>query len=71
MLRCCGRFDGFWEGVIRPWDMAAGVLIVMEAGGKWTDFRGFPSSVYKEEILATNGLIHEQMVAVLKKGTNG
>ena len=48
--------------------MAAGVLIVTEAGGKWTDFRGFPSSVFKEEILATNGLIHEQMIAVLKKG---
>jgi len=62
-----GRFDGFWEGVIRPWDMAAGVLIVIEAGGTWTDFRGFPSSVYKEEILATNGLVHEQMVGVLKK----
>jgi hypothetical protein len=40
----------------------------MEAGGKWTDFRGFPSSVYKEEILATNSLVHEQMVGVLKKG---
>jgi len=64
-----GRFDGFWEGVIRPWDMAAGVLIVLEAGGKWTDFRGFPSSVYKEEILATNGLVHEQMVGVLKKAS--
>jgi myo-inositol-1(or 4)-monophosphatase len=64
-----GRFEGFWEGVIRPWDMAAGVLLVMEAGGKWTDFRGFPSTVYKEDILATNGLVHEQMVAVLKKGT--
>jgi myo-inositol-1(or 4)-monophosphatase len=63
-----GRFEGFWEGVIRPWDMAAGVLIVSEAGGKWTDFRGFPSTVYKEEILATNGLVHEQMAAVLKKG---
>jgi len=63
-----GRFDGFWEGVIRPWDMAAGVLIVTEAGGKWTNFNGSLSSVYKEEILATNGLIHEQMVAVLKKG---
>jgi myo-inositol-1(or 4)-monophosphatase len=63
-----GRFDGFWEGVIRPWDMAAGVLIVTEAGGKWTDFRGFPSSVYKEEMLATNGFIHEHMVTVLKKG---
>ena len=65
-----GRFEGFWEGVIRPWDMAAGVLIVSEAGGKWTDFRGFPSNIYKEEILATNGLVHEQMVTVLKKGMN-
>jgi myo-inositol-1(or 4)-monophosphatase len=65
-----GRFEGFWEGVIRPWDMAAGVLIVTEAGGQWTDFRGFPSSVYKEEILATNGLVHDQMVAVLKKEMN-
>ncbi|RPI06883.1 MAG: inositol monophosphatase [Ignavibacteriae bacterium] len=62
-----GRFEGFWEGVIHPWDMAAGVLIVTEAGGKWTDFRGYPSTVYKEDILATNGLIHDQMVAVLKK----
>jgi myo-inositol-1(or 4)-monophosphatase len=63
-----GRFEGFWEGVIRPWDMAAGVLMVTEAGGKWTDFRGFPTSVYKEDILTTNGLVHEQMIAVLKKG---
>jgi myo-inositol-1(or 4)-monophosphatase len=63
-----GRFDGFWEGVIRPWDMAAGVLIVTEAGGRWTDFHGSPSNVYREEMLATNGLIHEQMVGVLKKG---
>ena len=63
-----GRFEGFWEGVIRPWDIAAGALMVTEAGGKWTDFRGFPTSVYKEDILTTNGLIHEQMIAVLKKG---
>jgi myo-inositol-1(or 4)-monophosphatase len=63
-----GRFEGFWEGAIHPWDMAAGVLLVLEAGGMWTDFRGFPSSVYKEDVLATNGHVHEQMVAVLKKG---
>jgi len=63
-----GRFEGFWEGVIRPWDMAAGALMVTEAGGKWTDFRGFPTNVYKEDILTTNGLVHEQMIAVLKKG---
>ena len=63
-----GRFDGFWEGMIHSWDVAAGALIVLEAGGRWTDLRGFPATVYKEEILATNGLIHEQMVGVLKRG---
>jgi myo-inositol-1(or 4)-monophosphatase len=63
----CGRFDGFWEGVLNPWDMSAGVLLVMEAGGKWTDFQGMPSTVYNKQVLATNGLIHEEMVEVLKK----
>jgi myo-inositol-1(or 4)-monophosphatase len=63
----CGRFDGFWEGSLNPWDMAAGVLLVTEAGGKWTDYRGFPSNVYNKQMLATNGLIHEQMIGVLKK----
>jgi myo-inositol-1(or 4)-monophosphatase len=62
-----GRFDGFWEGMLNPWDMAAGVLLVTEAGGKWTDFRGLPSSVYGKQMLATNGLVHDQMLAVLKK----
>jgi myo-inositol-1(or 4)-monophosphatase len=62
-----GRFDGFWEGMLNPWDMAAGVLMVTEAGGKWTDFRGLPSSVYGKQMLATNTLIHDQMLAVLKK----
>ena len=64
----CGRFDGFFEGFLNAWDMAAGVLLVTEAGGKWTDYRGFPSTVYNKQMLATNGIIHEQMVAVLKKG---
>jgi myo-inositol-1(or 4)-monophosphatase len=66
----CGRFDGFWEGTLNPWDIAAGVLLVMEAGGKWTDYRGVPSNVYNKQVLATNGLIHEQMMAVLKKASN-
>jgi myo-inositol-1(or 4)-monophosphatase len=64
----CGRVDGFFEGYLKAWDMAAGVLLVTEAGGKWTDYRGFPSTVYNKQLLATNGIIHEQMVAVLKKG---
>jgi myo-inositol-1(or 4)-monophosphatase len=63
-----GRFDGFWEGALSPWDMAAGVLLVTEAGGKWTDYHGAPSNVSNKQMLATNGLIHEQMRAVLKKG---
>jgi myo-inositol-1(or 4)-monophosphatase len=63
----CGRFDGFWEGSLNPWDMAAGVLLVTEAGGHWTDYLGAPSSVYNKQMLATNGLVHEQMIKVLKK----
>jgi myo-inositol-1(or 4)-monophosphatase len=62
-----GRFDGFWEASLNPWDMAAGVLILEEAGGKFTDLRGFPSTIYKKELLATNGLIHGRMVDVLKE----
>ncbi len=61
----CGRYDGFWELTLSPWDTAAGALIVTEAGGRVTDFRGEAFSNYKPEILATNGLIHEQMMKVL------
>jgi myo-inositol-1(or 4)-monophosphatase len=64
----CGRFDGFWEGTLNAWDMAAGVLLVTEAGGKWTDYQGKPSSVYNTQVLTTNGLIHNEMLGVLKKG---
>ncbi len=63
-----GRFDGYWEVSLNPWDMAAGVLLLEEAGGKFTDFRGFPSTIYNQNVLVTNGLIHEQMVEVLKRG---
>ena len=60
-----GRFDGFWEMKLFPWDMAAGALLVTEAGGRVTDFRGNPFDVYGKEILASNGLIHEEMEEVL------
>ena len=63
-----GRFDGFWESNLNPWDMAAGGLLVQEAGGKFTDFEGNPSTVYKKQLLTSNGLIHGQMIEVLKKG---
>jgi myo-inositol-1(or 4)-monophosphatase len=61
----CGRFDGFWEENLHPWDTAAGALIVQEAGGRVSDFKDKPFHVEKKQILATNGRIHSQMVALL------
>jgi myo-inositol-1(or 4)-monophosphatase len=63
-----GIFDGFWELKLSPWDTAAGILMVKEAGGKVTDFRGENFSIYQKNILATNGKIHNQMIRVLKMG---
>ncbi len=63
-----GRFDGFWELKLSPWDTAAGSLLVTEAGGQVTDFSGGPFSIYMKEILATNGKIHQEMIEVLKTG---
>ena len=60
-----GRFDGFWEACLNPWDMAAGVLIVREAGGRVTAFDGGLFSIYENNVLATNGEIHQQMVDIL------
>jgi myo-inositol-1(or 4)-monophosphatase len=62
----CGRFDGFWELNLSPWDTAAGALIVTEAGGRVTNFSGGPFSNYKPEVVASNGLIHDRMLEVLK-----
>ena len=64
-----GRFDGFWEFKLQPWDVASASLIVMEAGGMMTDFQGFPYSIYAKEPLASNGWIHEQMLEVIKNVT--
>jgi len=58
-----GRFDGFWEFNLNPWDTAAGVLIVQEAGGSVTRFDGMPFQLDSREVLATNGLIHEELVS--------
>lgn len=62
-----GRFDGFWELKLQPWDVAAGSLLILEAGGKVSDFRGNPFSIYFKEILASNGLIHDEMLRVIEK----
>ncbi|HXY26406.1 MAG TPA: inositol monophosphatase family protein [Candidatus Acidoferrum sp.] len=56
-----GRFDGFWEFGLNKWDTAAGVLLIEEAGGKVSDFEGRPYQLGGPVILATNGLIHEEM----------
>jgi myo-inositol-1(or 4)-monophosphatase len=60
-----GRYEGFWEIDLHPWDMAAGLILVQEAGGTVSDFSGKPFSIYKQEMLATNGLIHSAMQNVL------
>ena len=62
----CGRFDGFWELDLYPWDTAAGSLIVKEAGGKISKFLGKTYSHYDKELLASNGRIHSEMIKVLK-----
>ncbi len=61
----CGRFDGFWELKLKPWDVAAGALIVAEAGGRVTDFAGREHRIDVPEALASNGRIHEAMMDIL------
>ena len=65
-----GSFEGFWERGLKPWDSAAGALMVAEAGGRVTTFADHPYTVEQPEILATNGLVHEQMVGLLKLQRN-
>jgi myo-inositol-1(or 4)-monophosphatase len=61
----CGRFDAYWEIDQSPWDIAAGALIVEEAGGRMTNFRGGRFDIYGGETVASNGKIHEGMLAIL------
>lgn len=61
-----GRFDGFWELRLMPWDTAAGWLLVVEAGGQVTNLSGAPFSLDAPHILASNGRIHESMIAALR-----
>ncbi len=64
-----GRFDGFWEYNLNPWDIAAGYLIIEEAGGRISNFNGDPYSVYDKQTLATNGKIHEAMLKIINTPT--
>jgi myo-inositol-1(or 4)-monophosphatase len=62
----CGVFDGFWEVSLHPWDICAGKLIVEEAGGAVTDFDGNKIDIYSKRILATNKIVHQKMIEVMK-----
>ncbi len=62
----CGRFDGMWEEGLNPWDMAAGILLVEEAGGQVSGYDNSKFSIYSPPMVASNGLIHSQMLNILK-----
>jgi myo-inositol-1(or 4)-monophosphatase len=62
----CGRMDAFWEFNLNPWDTAAGILLVEEAGGRVTDFAGQHFRLDSREILASNGLIHEELIGLFR-----
>ena len=61
----CGRYDGFWERGLSPWDVAAGGLLVTEAGGRITNYQGKRVSIFDREILASNGALHRSIVKTL------
>jgi myo-inositol-1(or 4)-monophosphatase len=61
----CGRFDAYWELDQSPWDVAAGSLIVTEAGGRLSNFRGAPFDIFEGETVASNGRLHRQMLEVI------
>jgi myo-inositol-1(or 4)-monophosphatase len=66
----CGRFDAFWEIRLNPWDVAAGVLLVREAGGRATDFDGGRDCLSGDAIVASNGRIHDEMLRVIREGAD-
>jgi myo-inositol-1(or 4)-monophosphatase len=63
----CGRFEGFYEYGLHPWDVAAGVIILKEAGGQLTDFRGGNNYIFGKEIVATNTKVHEEFLSAVRK----
>ena len=66
-----GRFDGFYEANLGPWDCGAGALIVVEAGGQVSDYRGGPFDPFGAEVVASNAILHDAMLAVLGSGPDG
>jgi len=66
-----GRYDGFWEEGLKPWDTAAGMLLVTEAGGSVTDYGGNNYDIYRPTIVASNGKIHGRMLNILGERHQG
>lgn len=62
-----GIFDGFWEEKLNPWDVCAGIILVEEAGGKISDYKGNKITIYDKQILATNNFVHNQMTEIINK----
>ena len=62
----CGRFDGYFEFGLSPWDVAAGILLIKEAGGKTSAFRAENNELFDGEILATNGFVHDELIQLFK-----
>lgn len=62
-----GRFDAFWERGLSPWDVAAGMLLVKEAGGKLSDYKGKETGIFDRELVASNGVLHRPMVEVIRR----
>jgi myo-inositol-1(or 4)-monophosphatase len=62
----CGRLDGYWELKLKPWDLAAGILIVQEAGGMVSGLNGEKPDIFKGDVVASNGLIHNEMLNIIK-----
>lgn len=63
----CGRYDAFWEYHLKPWDVAAGTLIIQQAGGQVSDFHGGKDYLFGQTFVASNGLIHKEFLNILKK----
>lgn len=70
-LVAAGRFDGYWEMKLKPWDIAAGLLLCEEAGAALSDWRGGAVNLYRGEVLATNGPLHQPMLDVLAATKHG